>query len=288
VGFGNQRKEEPGVPGVGSEPSTKCRSRKYPENIPNPQSREDFAISESVQKWKTSKETATSLLMSVLGDDIVSDLKNELGDPAAMWKTLEDTYSSKTGTNTLTIWNGVVTKKARPHMSTNIGHLDSLFYQLTNIQGRDEANENGLKKDLTITGDIFKICMLLVSITEVGEYDAVIEAIRGVSDEGGATSYRAVKNRLLESYNEKDPGSGSIFDHKRNHRHGGNHRHGQSVRVAIAKDDKSCNGLGELGKGGRGGTRACSTRSRYLGDVARSSSLSARTRLPFTHGRQKI
>jgi hypothetical protein len=47
-----------------------------------------------------------------------------------------------------------------------------------------------------------------------------------------------------------------------------------------------CNGLGERSKGGRG-TRACSTRSRYLGDVSRSSSLSAGTRLPFTHGRQK-
>jgi hypothetical protein len=46
---------------------------------------------------------------------------------------------------------------------------DSLFHQLTNIQGSDEANENGQKKDLTITGDIFKICMLLASITEVGE-----------------------------------------------------------------------------------------------------------------------
>jgi hypothetical protein len=50
----------------------------------------------------------------------------------------------------------------------------------------------------------------------------------------------------------------------------------------------NCNGLGERGKGGRGGTRACSTRSRYLGDVARSSSLSAGTRLPFTHGRQNL
>jgi gag-polypeptide of LTR copia-type len=56
-----------------------------------------------------SKETASSLLMSVLGDDIVSDLMNELGDPAAMWKTLKDTYSSKTGINILTIMNGVVT-----------------------------------------------------------------------------------------------------------------------------------------------------------------------------------
>jgi hypothetical protein len=51
--------------------------------------------------------------------------------------------------------------------------------------------------------------------------------------------------------------------------------------------DEKCNGLGERGKGGRGGTRACSTRSRYLGDVSRSSILSAGTCLPFTHGRQK-
>jgi gag-polypeptide of LTR copia-type/Zinc knuckle len=231
-------------------PAPNAGTANIPENIPNPQSREDFAISESVQKWKRSKETASSLLMRALGDDIVNDLMNELGDPAAMWKTLEDTSSSKTGTNILTIMNGVVTKKLgrNERMSTHIGHLDSLLHQLTNIQGSDEANENGQKKDLTITGDIFKICMPQASIAKVGEYDAVFKAIRGVSD--GAASYRAVKSRLLESYNEKHPGSGSIFDHTRNRLHGGNHRHGQSVRVALEKDDKSnitcynCNKVG--------------------------------------------
>jgi gag-polypeptide of LTR copia-type len=107
---------------------------------------EKTAISESVQKWKKSKETAYSLLMSVLGDDIFNDLTNELGDPATMWKSLEDTYRSKTGTNILTIMNGVVTKKLgrNERMSTHIGHLDSLFHQLTNIQDSDEANEKQL------------------------------------------------------------------------------------------------------------------------------------------------
>jgi hypothetical protein len=51
-------------------------------------------------------------------------------------------------------------------MATHIGHLDRPFHQLTNIQGRDEANENGQKKDLILTGDIFKICRLLASITK--------------------------------------------------------------------------------------------------------------------------
>jgi hypothetical protein len=64
-------------------------------------------MSESVQKWKKNKETAFFLLMSVLGDDIINDLMNELGDPATLWKTLEDTYSSKpysskTGTSIFT------------------------------------------------------------------------------------------------------------------------------------------------------------------------------------------
>jgi hypothetical protein len=85
-----------------------------------------------------------------------------------------------------------------------IGHLDSLFHQLTNIQGTNEGID-GKRKDLTIAGDIFKVCMLLASISDVGEYDAVIEAIRGVSDEDGATNYRAVKNRLVESFREKHP-----------------------------------------------------------------------------------
>jgi hypothetical protein len=67
-----------------------------------------------------------------------------------------------------------------------------------------------------------------------------------VSDEDGATSYRAVKYHLLESYNENV----STFDHQRNHHHGGNHRHGESLRVALSKDDKSnitsynCNKVG--------------------------------------------
>jgi hypothetical protein len=54
--------------------------------------------------------------------------------------------------------------------------------------------------------------MLLASISDVGEYDAVIEAIRGVSDEDGATNYRAVKNRLLELFSEKLPEKGSILE----------------------------------------------------------------------------
>jgi gag-polypeptide of LTR copia-type len=85
--------------------------------------------------------------MSVLGDDIVNDSMNELGDPVAMWKKLEDAYSSKTGTNILTIMYDVVTMKLgrNERMSTHIGHLESLYHQLTNIQGSDEANENGQK-----------------------------------------------------------------------------------------------------------------------------------------------
>jgi hypothetical protein len=35
-----------------------------------------------------------------------------------------------------------------------LGICTTLFHQLTKIQGSDEANENGQKKDLTISGDI--------------------------------------------------------------------------------------------------------------------------------------
>jgi hypothetical protein len=96
----------------------------------------------------------------------------------------------------------VVTKELgrNERMSNHIGHLDNLFHQLTDVQGAD--GQGG--KDLTITGDIFKICMLLASISDVGEYDAVTEAIRRVSDEDGTSNYRAVKNRLLESYQGKN------------------------------------------------------------------------------------
>jgi hypothetical protein len=88
--------------------------------------------------------------------------------------------------------------------------LDSLFHQLTNIQGSNEGID-GKRKDLLISGNILKICMLLASVSDVGKYDAVIEATRGVSDGDGATNYRAVKNRLLESLSEKHSEKGSIF-----------------------------------------------------------------------------
>jgi hypothetical protein len=163
---------------------------------PSPMIQEEFNNSEEVQTWIQKEGNASSILMSVLGDDIVNDLMNEFGDPVAMWNVLESTYSSKTGTNNRTTLNGVVTKKLggrNERMSTHIGHLDSLFHQLTYMQGNNEGIV-GKRKDLTITGDIFKICMLLASISDVGAYDAVVEAIRGVSDEGRATNYRAVKN----------------------------------------------------------------------------------------------
>jgi Zinc knuckle len=73
--------------------------------------------------------------------------------------------------------------------------------------------------------------MLLASISDVGEYDAVIEAIRGASDEDGTSKYRAVKNRLLESYQEKHSSRGSAST---SHRHRQIHN---NVRVALVKDD---------------------------------------------------
>jgi hypothetical protein len=48
-------------------------------------------ILEEVQTWIQKEENASSLLMRVLGDDIVNDLMNELGDPVAMWNVLEST-----------------------------------------------------------------------------------------------------------------------------------------------------------------------------------------------------
>jgi uncharacterized protein YjhX (UPF0386 family) len=90
--------------------------------------------------------------------------------------------------------------------------------------------------------------MLLASISDVGEYDAVIEAIRGVSDEDGASNYRAVKNRLLESFSEKHPEEGSIFGSKRIQPV--HHKHGKSVRVTLARDDKESITSYNCGKNG--------------------------------------
>jgi hypothetical protein len=58
----------------------------------------------------------------------------------------------------------VITKKLsrNERLSPHIGHLDSLFHQLIYNQGSDEANEYCQKKDLTISGVIFKHCILLV------------------------------------------------------------------------------------------------------------------------------
>jgi hypothetical protein len=166
--------------------------------------------------------------MSVLDDDIVNDIMNELDDPVAMRDSLEDTLSSETGTNILTTLNGVLTKMLgrNERMSNHIGHVNNFFHQLTNVQGAD--GQGGM--NLTITGDIFKICTLLSSISDVGDYDAVIEAIRGVSDKDGTSNDRAVKNRLLESYQEKHSLRGSpSTGHPHRHIH-------NNVRIALAKD----------------------------------------------------
>jgi hypothetical protein len=110
----------------------------------NPIGQEDFSNSEEVQTWIQKEENASSLLMSILGDDIVYDLMNELGDPFSMWNVFESTYSSKIGTIIRTTLYGVVTKKLgrNERMSTHIGHLDSLFHQSANIQGNDEGKDD--------------------------------------------------------------------------------------------------------------------------------------------------
>jgi hypothetical protein len=74
--------------------------------------------------------------------------------------------------------------------------------------------------------------MLLVSISDVGEYDAVVEAIRGVSDDDEGTNNRPLKNQLLESFSEKHPAKGSRFGSKRLHQ--GHHKHAKSVGVTFA------------------------------------------------------
>jgi hypothetical protein len=58
-----------------------------PPTIPNRESFEEFLESPPVEAFLENKENASALLMSVLGDDIVNDIMNELGDPVAMWDT---------------------------------------------------------------------------------------------------------------------------------------------------------------------------------------------------------
>lgn len=194
-----------------------------------PITEEEFNATREVVAWDLKEETAAAKLMAVLGDDIVNDLMDVIGDPVAMWFTLERTYSSQSGTNILSILNGVITKKlgSDEDMAKHIGKLDSGFHQLSDVQHRRSIATAGRVVDegrnLTVTEDIFKSCMLLASISEIGEYEAVIESIRGVSDEEGtthnATSYRAVKNRLLESYTEKHPVRDAVYERDRRRRH---------------------------------------------------------------------
>jgi hypothetical protein len=115
-----------------------------------------------------------------------------------MRNALEDTFSSKTRTDSFTILNGIVTKKLSPNqrMVNRIERMDNIFHEHTNAQGAYVHDG----KELTITGDAFKIGMLRATTSDVGEYDTVLEAIRGVSDEDGATNNRASQNRLPESY----------------------------------------------------------------------------------------
>jgi hypothetical protein len=56
-----------------------------PPTIPNPEPYEEFLESPPVEAFLGN---ASALLMSVLGDDIVNDIMNELGDPVVMRDTL--------------------------------------------------------------------------------------------------------------------------------------------------------------------------------------------------------
>jgi hypothetical protein len=98
------------------------------------------------------------------GDHIVNDLMKKL-DPLMHVETLECASSSKTGRqdHDHDHIEGCDYKEAQsqralvpPHRA--FGQPVPLIY----IQGSDEANENCQKKDLTISGVIFKYCILLV------------------------------------------------------------------------------------------------------------------------------
>jgi len=147
--------------------------------MPNPMREEDWINSKEMKEYREKRQLTASLIADALGDDVLTDVLDEMDDPAALWMVLEDTYSAKTGTNILSLLQAVVSKKLGKHeqMANHIGHLDALYVQLSAIQLSDTS------KDLSITSDIFKICMLLSSVSDLGEYDAVIEAIRGVSDD---------------------------------------------------------------------------------------------------------
>jgi gag-polypeptide of LTR copia-type/Zinc knuckle len=216
---------------------------------PSPMSQEEFNNSEEVQTWIQKEENAFSLLMRVLGDDIVIDLMNELSDPVAMLNVLESTYSSKTGTNILTMLNGVVTKKlGRNHRtSTHFEHLDILCHQLTSIQGSYEGKLVRESVLLLLVTSSRYACFwylflmlenIMQSLKQFGAY--LMKTERRTTELSKPDSL----SRLVQKHPEK----GSIFGSKRMHHV--HHKHGKSVGATLARDDKDSITFYTCGKNG--------------------------------------
>ena len=218
-----------------------------PTEMDNPISEEDWPASQDVIAFQKRKKMTSNLIIEALGDDVYSMIIHESGNPTAMWKILEDTYSAKTGSNILSLLQSLATKKLgrNEQMANHLMYMNEIYVQLSAIQA------SNTDKDLTVTGDVFKICMLLASLSDIGEYNAVIEAIRGVSDNNTASDYRAVQNRLLESYKEKHPGKGIGFQSKTGSSQGqvSSNNNKPHVRGFVAKTKKSisCNNCRKRG-----------------------------------------
>lgn len=72
-----------------------------------------------------------------------------------------------------------------------------MYCKLVNI----EVTNN---EKIEVTGDVFKSCMALSGLMKTGNYDAVIESIRGNGHgDQEAPTYEEVKNRLIEVCDEK-------------------------------------------------------------------------------------
>ena len=190
-----------------------------------------------IDSFKSRKNLAASIIIQGISDAIMTELMGCLDDPRRVWSILEAKFNSATSSKILSILTSIMNMD----LNTFSLKLETLYCQLVNIE-----TTNGEKVE--VTGDVFKSCMALSYMKNTGNYEAVVESIRGTGGaDHKAPTYEEVKHRLVEACIElkSDRRDTSNLYGRYEKRFGGRHDyHRQGGRDSranfVKKEDMEC------------------------------------------------
>lgn len=149
-------------------------------------------VSNTQAMFDKRSKRAASIIITSLGDKPLMTVQMHSKSPRMMWQTLCTRYASNTTSNKLSLITEAFLKKKLRHetMSDHIAALETTFTKLKNAgQSIDK---------------LIQIAILLASIRNETEYDAVIAAIRTMDEAN--SSWAKVTTRLVDEYKEKHIG----------------------------------------------------------------------------------